>query len=98
MLHTLHKKIVEIQNSDERVRRAWLIGTSGITIVVVVGLWLIYIRATILPANYVAQEHSEVGFWEIMKTGTGIAGKNIYHQLGKIITNFKEEKTITIIK
>ncbi len=49
MLEATKNFIIRIQNSEERVRRRWLVIATSSTMALVIGLWLIYINFITKP-------------------------------------------------
>jgi L-ascorbate metabolism protein UlaG (beta-lactamase superfamily) len=70
--------IRKIQDSDEKTRKRWLIGFSSVTMITVIGLWLVYMNVIVEPidspeniAQLVQKEevNEDPGFAEIFGAG-----------------------------
>ena len=64
-----------LQESDENVKRRWLILGSAVMMILVVFVWLNYFNALVQQASAPAPaEQSERGltFWQTFKSGLGI--------------------------
>lgn len=82
--------VEKLQNSDDAVKKRWLIGLSAATIILVIGLWVVYLNFTIDKIGESEQEApSGTSFWQVLKTGSGKA-------FSKIVGIIKTERTITI--
>lgn len=96
----LIKKIDEIRNSDEEIKKRWLIGCSAITMIVVIVFWLAYINSVIKPANQIKQVTQETSgmaeFWQIFKNGAKIIGGSVKNEINKIIPRIGGERTVEI--
>ncbi len=97
MFYGFKKFIKKIQNSDENIKKRWLIASSAITMVLVIGLWLIYMNWSINSFNENAQKQkSETGFWQIFKTGLDVVGESIWNNVKNFAQKITGEKTIVI--
>lgn len=89
----IRKFIEKLQNADEARKKRWLIGLSAAAMILIVGLWVIYLNFVLDKIGEPKQEApsapSGAGFWQVMRTG---AGKAINYITGIIGT----ERTITI--
>lgn len=65
----LREFIENLQNADIAVKKRWLVGLSGVSIIIVVGLWLIYLNYTINSVGISEIKEPEIGFWRIMTAG-----------------------------
>ena len=100
MWQNLKNFIKNIQNSDEAVKKRWLIGLSAVSIILVIGLWLMSFNFTAEKITAAEQKSAEVGFWQIFKTGltitVGSALENVEKLFSKIADEIKKQKVITI--
>jgi len=96
------KKLLEkIQNSDEVTKKHWLIGVTAVSMVLIIGLWLFYIKFTMESITNTAKEQeSVVGFWQIFKNGLTIViqsvKEGVKNIISEIISEITKERTITI--
>ena len=99
MFNKLKKKLAEIQNSDEQTKKRWLIGMSAIAMVIVVGLWLIYVNSTIESlggSQEVSKSSDSIGFLQVFETGLKVVGKSVKNEVKNLISKIIGERTITI--
>ncbi len=97
MFYGFKKFIKKIQNSDENIKKKWLIVSSTISIILVIGLWLVYMNWTLnLPDKTVQKQESETGFWQIFKTGLNVVGESIWNNIKNFAQKITGEKTIII--
>lgn len=103
MFKMLKNFIVKLQNSDDAIKKVWLVVLSGVTMVIVISLWMVYLNSSLITkvgpsANPVAQketaptkkiESDEPGFLAIF--GAGV--KTIFDQ---VKTKFLSVKNIVI--
>lgn len=90
--------IEKIQNSDERIKRRWLIASSAAAMAVVLALWIFYISFIfqILPADAISDQSGEPGFWQIFKNGAVVVFNSASDGLKNLILQLTGEKTIVI--
>ncbi len=88
MLKMVKNFVLKIQNSDESAKKVWLVVLSGLSMVVVVALWLTYMKLTVAtvtpPSDVVAVENAEnntTGFFAIFSAGAKI----IYDKVAALI-------------
>lgn len=68
----------KIQKSDDETKIKWLIIMCGITMTIVVILWIIYMSNFVFKsADAQKTEEIETGFWPIFQRGLNITGKDI---------------------
>jgi len=97
MLEKLKKFLNNIQNSDEATKKRWLIGASAISMVLVISLWLVYMKFSFESlANTNQNNESSIGFWQIFKTGLKVTSTSIWHEIKNFISKIIRERTITI--
>ena len=106
MWQKFHKFIEKIQNSDEATKKRWLIGTSVVSMVFIIALWLVYIGFIIKPMDGERGSTSTDESWPIFKSGLLIAraeigrlatqlGNPAMVQIKNIISIIMNERTIT---
>ncbi len=72
------KKFLEnIQNSDETTKKRWLIGMTAVSMIIIVSLWLIYMKSTLGIVSRPENQETSVGFWQIFKNGLSIVSNSI---------------------
>ena len=86
MFQKIKNWLAKIQNSSESIKRRYLIIFTAISMVLVVSLWLIYTNSMTQYANQqLANQNSEVKFWQIFKNGLKIVGGLIKENIQNII-------------
>ncbi len=93
----IRELLKEIQNSDEATKKRWLIGVTAVSMVLIIGLWLVYIKFTVESFTSSAQgQESVVGFWQIFKNGLTVTGESIWDGIKIFVLKITGERTITI--
>lgn len=93
----IRELLKKIQNSDEATKKRWLIGATAVSMVLIIGLWLVYIKFTVEPFTSSAQEReSVVRFWQIFKNGLTVTGELIWDGIKNFVLKITGERTITI--
>ena len=71
MWSALKKFIATVQNSEEAVRRRWLILLSGVSMLAVIGLWVFYFNLIVKPVEpeKPVAETARPGFAQIFGAG-----------------------------
>jgi len=104
MFENLKKFTEDIQNAGSQTKKRWLFVFSALTMILVVGLWVIYLNETIAslaPTNPVAQapiESIKESPWQIFKTGLQtVTGqfKDMVTATRKISIEYNTSKNIT---
>ncbi len=65
----------KLQNSDESVKKRWLIVLSAISMLIIIIVWLKYFAFITRPAGNLSPDAGrgeEFSFWETMKTGASV--------------------------
>ncbi|AKM77966.1 MAG: hypothetical protein UX49_C0017G0002 [Candidatus Wolfebacteria bacterium GW2011_GWC2_46_275] len=84
MRHHIHR----IRQSDQQTKRKWLILLSSITILLIVSLWVIYMRAVVFTgSDKNAKEDVRIGFWPVFKNGLTITGSSLGKAFDNIISD-----------
>ncbi len=96
MWQKIKKTLKSIQNSDEANKKRWLIGASAASMIIVVGLWLIYLKFTVESGSPSVEAKESVGFWQILKNGLVIIFQSIKENITNFISELSKGKTITI--
>lgn len=97
MFKNLKKYLSKIQNSDEATKKRWLIASSAVAMILVIGLWLIYINWTIKSiGDNIEKQNAEPGFWQIFKTGLKVVCKSAWNNIENIVSKITAERVITI--
>ncbi|NCO15186.1 hypothetical protein COW77_00195 [Candidatus Wolfebacteria bacterium CG18_big_fil_WC_8_21_14_2_50_39_7] len=87
----------KIQNSDEATKKRWLIGATAISMILVIGLWLVYIQSTVKSiGNNIENQESTVGFWQIFKNGLVVVFNSVKENIKIIISEITKSRTITV--
>jgi len=87
--------IEHLRGSEEHIKRRWLFVFSGISMAVIVFLWMAYFNSLVQPlgAPQEAQQAEQdgkqsFGFWETFKTGLGAvigsSGKSVDYLMNKL--------------
>lgn len=97
----LKQKIKELQRADDGTKKKWLIVISGISMVAIIFLWVIYLNATVptiskQTAREVETSSSEKSAYETFKSGL----QTIKNDFDKRFSATKEvlEKNLEMIK
>ncbi len=103
MLKILKQHLKKIQDSNEAVKKRWLIGASAIMMIFVIGGWLIYFNHTIETAKNIENEITvSTSFWQVFKAGLIITGESIKEFANNLISDinnkFRSENVIIIEK
>lgn len=97
MFKKLKVFLQKIQNSDEATKKRWLIGATAISMILVIGLWLVYIQSTVKSiGNNIEDQESTVGFWQIFKNGSVVVFNSIKENIKIIISEITKSRTITV--
>jgi uncharacterized Rmd1/YagE family protein len=97
MFRNLKTFLQKIQNSDEATKKRWLIGATAISMILVIGLWLVYIQSTVKSiGNNIGDQESTVGFWQIFKNGLVVIFNSVKENIKIIISEITKSRTITI--
>ena len=103
MIKMVHNFILKIQNSDESTKRFWLVALSGISMIVVIAFWLVYMNLTVVTVapsqsdTAIAIENSRTsapGFFAIF----GAGAKIIYDKVAEIISAQVSAKNNIVIE
>lgn len=64
----------KLQDSDESVKKRWLVVLSAIAMLIIVFVWAKYFASITQPAGSIGRETSSDGFsfWETMRTGMSV--------------------------
>lgn len=77
----------KVQRESEAKKRRWLIFLSGIGMLFVVLLWLVYMNISIpalgKPAEKEAAAEKQESFFEVLGKGFEVLGRNIGEQIAK---------------
>jgi hypothetical protein len=67
----MSKWLEKLQNADEARKKRWLIGLSAAAMIIIVALWIFYLKMTIDDAGRVGESPSGISFrevlWQILK-------------------------------
>jgi hypothetical protein len=97
MRRKLKNLLGNIQNSDEKTKKRWLIGASAISIILVIGLWFVYINFTTKPlGENTSINEPTVGFWQIFKNGLTIVFQSVKEKVEDVFLEITKSRTIII--
>jgi hypothetical protein len=101
MFKRLKTLLRRIQNSDEAIKKRWLVGATAISMILIIGLWLGYVNSTIKSAGDDDQNReSSIGFWQVFRNGLSVIYKSIYESIKEsvksIILEITKSRTIII--
>jgi len=93
----IRELLTKIQNSDEKTKRRYLIIMSAITMILIIVLWLIYLKSTIQGVSQeTVSQTPNTQFWQVFKNGLSITSQSIKENVQNIISQIFKGKTITI--
>ena len=87
IFHFIKKHVARIQESDDRIKKRWVIGSSAATMLVVIGLWLMYMNFMIKNVNQPENQNPPAissTFWQVFKTGLKVVGGSIKEQFKQL--------------
>lgn len=80
--------INRIRQSDQSTKRKWLIGLSSSAILIIIALWIIYMRAFVFTgSDQNSKEDVRIGFWPVFKQGLTITGSSVRHAFNNIVSD-----------
>jgi len=89
LYHTTKTQIKKLQRAPDNVKKRWLIGGSAVFMILILGLWLVYVNKTLPPlavienpaqTSFSVPKTSSYGFFKILKLG-----------IQNIFNNFKNQ-------
>jgi hypothetical protein len=95
MFEKVRRKIRHIQNSEDKIKKRWLIGLSGISMVIVILLWGVYLNISI-PTLESGEEEKNTGdekgesFFAVFERGFRIVAGNVMGQASGAIKGIEE--------
>lgn len=103
MWQNIKNFIIKLRESDEMVKKRWLIGASAVAMILVISVWLVYLDYTIEKIGVVESESdNSTSFWQVFKTGLVITSQSIKNGTKNLISDImdkiKSENTIIIEK
>ena len=96
MLQKIQNFFLDLQESDEATKKRWLVIMSGISMIIVIAIWLIFLNNSIRGVVKEKSNQSETSFWQVFQTGLQIAGNSIKEKSADLIYKIIGEKTIII--
>ncbi|MFH1347046.1 MAG: hypothetical protein ABIH10_02240 [Spirochaetota bacterium] len=90
--------IARIQNSEERIKRRWMILFSVAAVMVIIAFWIFFT----IPVFQISSVSSSVevvdepGFWQILKNGMFVVFDSTIENFKNIFSRITEKKTIII--
>ena len=92
MWQNIKNFITKLQNSDEAIKKRWLIGASAVAMILIISLWLVYLNYTLGKTGAVENESdNSTSFWQVFKTGLVIVGNSIKDKAGDLIYVLKDK-------
>ena len=83
----VQKKIKQIQRADPKIKKRWLFGLSGFSMIIVLVLWLGYLNLS-LPKITSSESEKEIkkgeSFFSVLGRGFLIIGANVKNQISQI--------------
>lgn len=89
-------KLKEIQNSNQKTKRKWLVIMTALVMIIVIGLWLVYLNQIVRPSPQESLPDTSAGNWQIFKNGLKVAFESIRDGLSNLISKITGSRTITI--
>lgn len=91
--------LTRIRQSDEKTKVRWLIGLSTTAAIIVIVVWVLYMRAFVFTGSGPdTKEDVRVGFWPVFKNGFTITRSSIGRGFNTMFSNMPTfgRKTTTI--
>ena len=98
MRQFLKNKLEEIRGSDQKNKKRWLVAISAVTMIVVIGLWLIYLNQIIKSPVTEQLPDTSVGNWQIFKNGLKVVFESVRDYLSSLVSKITSSRIITIEK
>ena len=95
-MNSIKSFIEKLQNSDDAVKKRWLVIMSGLSMIVIIAIWLVYLNNSIQKLGENSPRQSETTFWQVFKTGLQVAGNSIKEKSSDLLYKIIGEKTIII--
>lgn len=95
-MSSIRNFIEKIQNSEDNVKKRWLVILSGLSMVIIIAIWLIYLNNIMEKVGEKQSRQSGTTFWQIFKTGLQITENSIKGKSLDLIYKITGEKTIII--
>lgn len=96
MLEAVKKRVEKIRNSDEASKKRWVVFSSAVAMLIVVGLWMIYLNLTNNKTSLVGKsENASISFWQIFKTGLSVTAQSVKDGVINLLTS---ERIVNIEK
>ncbi|MEK7635836.1 MAG: hypothetical protein AAB405_01970 [Patescibacteria group bacterium] len=95
-MSSIRNFIEKLQNSDDAVKKRWLVIMSGLSMIIVIAIWLVFLNNLMQRHGENSSGQSETTFWQVFKTGLQIAGNSIKEKSADLIYKIIGEKTIII--
>ena len=92
--------IEKIRNSDEAVKKRWVIALSAAVMTLVVFVWLSYMSILVGPVQEASSDTAkpQSEFWAVMKNGLGILTNLTKDKIKYFISKIESDRLITIEK
>ncbi len=81
------KFIKRLQEADEATKKKWLIIMSGVTMVILIFFWLIYLKSAFVAIGPAPKEENQDSFWQTFIAGFSLIANQIkfWSQMGNEI-------------
>lgn len=85
----INKKIKELQKAPDRVKTRWLIGATTLSMTIVIGLWVVYLNATLPRISKTETENKGISespkkesFFSTFNLGLNAVGEDFKEKFG----------------
>ena len=95
-MSSIRNFIEKLQNSEDNVKKRWLVILSGLSMAIIISIWLIYLNNIMEKVGEKQSRQSETTFWQVFRTGLQITGSTIKEKSSGLIYKITGEKTIII--
>lgn len=95
-MNSIKSFIVKLQNSEDSIKKRWLIIMSGLAMIIIIAIWLVYLNNIMGNIEKRENKQSETAFWQVFKTGLGIVGNSIKEKTSDLFYKMMGEKTIIV--
>lgn len=85
MISKLNDFIKNLQNSDPKTKKRWLIGATSITMILVITLWSFHISRFIKDLNAAKTESNQASFTAVFTNGLKIISKETAAQIKNLV-------------
>ncbi len=99
MFEKLKNKLKQIQESDEQIKKRWLILMSVVSMAIIVVVWLFFLNSPIKggEANKV-ETSEEISFWQVFNSGLKSVGGSGWEEIKNLYSQAIEKMFIEVEK